>query len=214
MLYLQVLAAVVLGALAGYAFPHFGQLLKPLGDGFVKLIKMMIAPIIFCTVVHGIASMGDLKRIGRIGAKSLLYFEVVSTFALIIGLIVANTVAARRRLHSGWTILSREHPANSGSVNSYAEKAHSQTTVEFLLNIIPNSLLGAFVSGDLLQVLFVSVVVALAMSAMGDRAGPMLRGIEYATQLCFGMMHILVKAAPIGAFGAMAFTVGSYGVAL
>jgi aerobic C4-dicarboxylate transport protein len=211
LLYLQVLAAVVLGALVGYGFPHFGQLLKPLGDGFVKLIKMMIAPIIFCTVVHGIASMGDLKRIGRIGAKSLLYFEVVSTFALIIGLIVANTV----RPGDGFTPAGQSFhatSANSDSVNGYAEKAHSQTTVEFLLNIIPNSLLGAFVSGDLLQVLLVSVVVALAMSAMGDHAGPMLRGIEYATQVCFGMMHILVKAAPIGAFGAMAFTVGSYGV--
>jgi aerobic C4-dicarboxylate transport protein len=211
LLYLQVLAAVMLGALVGYCFPHFGQLLKPLGDGFVKLIKMMIAPIIFCTVVHGIASMGDLKRIGRIGAKSLLYFEVVSTFALIIGLIVANTV----RPGEGFTPAGQSFhatSANSDSVNSYAEKAHSQTTVEFLLNIIPNSLLGAFVSGDLLQVLLVSVVVALAMSTMGDRAGPMLRGIEYATHVCFGMMHILVKAAPIGAFGAMAFTVGSYGV--
>jgi aerobic C4-dicarboxylate transport protein len=211
LLYLQVLAAVLLGALVGYVFPHFGQLLKPLGDGFVKLIKMMIAPIIFCTVVHGIASMGDLKRIGRIGAKSLLYFEVVSTFALIIGLIVANTV----RPGEGFTPAGQSFhgtSANSDSVNSYAEKAHSQTTIEFLLNIIPNSLLGAFVSGDLLQVLLVSVVVALAISTMGERAGPMLRCIEYATHVCFGMMHILVKAAPIGAFGAMAFTVGSYGV--
>jgi aerobic C4-dicarboxylate transport protein len=211
LLYLQVLAAVVLGALVGCGFPHFGQSLKPLGDGFVKLIKMMIAPIIFCTVVHGIASMGDLKRIGRIGAKSLLYFEVVSTFALIIGLIVANMI----RPGDGFTPAGQSFHAAASSneaANGYAEKAHSQSTVEFLLNIIPNSLLGAFVSGDLLQVLLVSVVVALAMSAMGDRAGPMLRGIEYATQVCFGMMHILVKAAPIGAFGAMAFTVGSYGV--
>ncbi len=211
LLYLQVLVAVALGALVGYIFPHFGQLLKPLGDGFVKLIKMMIAPIIFCTVVHGIASMGDLKRLGRIGVKSLLYFEVVSTFALLIGLIVANTV----RPGDGVTPPGQSFQAvaaNSDSASGLPENAHSQTTVEFLLNIIPNSLLGAFVSGDLLQVLLVSVVVALAMGAMGDRASPMLRGIEYATQVCFGMMHILVKVAPIGAFGAMAFTVGSFGV--
>jgi aerobic C4-dicarboxylate transport protein len=210
-LYLQVLAAVLLGVLVGYFFPGFGRSLRPLGDGFIKLVKMMIAPIIFCTVVHGIASMGDLKRIGRIGAKALFYFEIVSTFALIIGLVVVNVL----KPGEGFTPAGQSFHADAVAVSAeqgFVEKAHTLSTTDFLLNIIPSSFLGAFVSGDLLQVLLVALFVAFAISLMGQRGAPLLHAIEYATQLFFGIMHIIVKAAPIGAFGAMGYTVGSYGI--
>jgi aerobic C4-dicarboxylate transport protein len=210
-LYLQVLVAVLLGILVGSLFPHLGESLKPLGDGFIKLVKMIIAPIIFCTVVHGIASMGDLKRCGRIGMKALLYFESVSTLALIIGLLVVNILKPGEGFTpAGETFHSEARPVAAGK--DLSGESHDLSTTEFILNIIPNTFLGALVSGDLLQVLLVALLVAFAITGMGDRAKPVLRVIEYATQLIFGVMHILVKAAPIGAFGAMAFTVGSYGV--
>ena len=224
-LYIQVLIAVALGIVvghywmaigkgversgifgAGFAWPDVKNTLKPLGDGFIKLVKMMIAPIIFCTVVHGIASMGDLKKLGRIGLKSLVYFEVVSTLALIIGLVVVNVM----KPGAGFNI----DPATLDLklAQEYAAKAHALSTKDFLLNIIPDTFLGAFVSGDLLQVLFISLLTAFALTAMGGRARPILNAIEYGSQLFFGVMRIVVKAAPIGAFGAMAFTVGSYGL--
>ncbi len=205
-LYLQVLAAVALGILVGYFFPAVGKSVKPLGDGFIKLVKMLIAPIIFCTVVHGIASMGDLKKLGRIGAKTLLYFEVVSTLALLIGLIVVNTLRPGVGFNLDATTL------DPGISQNYAEKAHALSTTEFLLNIIPQTFFGAFVSGDLLQVLLLAILVAFAVSAMGDRGQPCLRVISQGAQVFFGIMHIVVRAAPIGAFGAMGFTVGSYGL--
>lgn len=205
-LYLQVLTAVVLGIIVGVFFPAFGQSLKPLGDGFIKLVKMMIAPIIFCTVVHGIASMGDLKRLGRIGAKTLLYFEVISTLALVIGLVVVNV------LKPGVGFNFDPKAVDPSQSSSYVEKAHALSTVEFILNIIPKTFFDAFASGDLLQVLFIAVLVAFAIAFMGERGKPLLHVIEYGSQVFFGVMHILVKAAPIGAFGAMAFTVGSYGL--
>ena len=205
-LYVQVLVAVCAGILVGHFFPEGGKLLKPLGDGFIKLIKMLIAPIIFCTVVHGIASMGDLKKLGRIGGKTLLYFEVVSTLALLIGLVVVNVL----KPGAGFNI----DPATLDPKISqaYAQRATALSAVDFVLNLIPNTLFDAFVSGDLLQVLLVAILVAFAISFMGERGQPLLRGIEYASQVFFGVMQIVVKVAPIGAFGAMAFTIGSYGL--
>jgi aerobic C4-dicarboxylate transport protein len=205
-LYVQVLLAVALGILAGYWFPEFGKSVKPLGDGFIKLVKMLIAPIIFCTVVHGLASMGDMKKLGRIGAKTLLYFEIVSTLALMIGLVVVNVL----KPGVGFNI----DPAtlDPGVAKNYADKAHALSAVDFLLNIIPKTFLDAFVSGDLLQVLLVAMFVAFAISAMGERGKPFLHVIDQAAQMFFGVMQIVVKAAPIGAFGAMGFTVGSYGL--
>jgi aerobic C4-dicarboxylate transport protein len=205
-LYIQVLIAVFAGIAVGYFFPESGKSLKPLGDGFIKLIKMLIAPIIFCTVVHGIASMSDLKKLGRIGGKTILYFEVVSTLALLISLAVVNIL----KPGAGFNI----DPATLDTKISqaYAQKAHALSAVDFILNIIPSTLFDAFVSGDLLQVLFVAILVAFAISFMGERGQPLLHGIEYASQVFFGVMQIVVKVAPIGAFGAMAFTIGSYGL--
>ena len=205
-LYVQVLVAVFAGILVGYFFPESGKSLKPLGDGFIKLIKMLIAPIIFCTVVHGIASMSDLKKLGRIGGKTILYFEVVSTLALLISLAVVNIL----KPGAGFNI----DPATLDPKISqaYAQKAHALSAVDFILNIIPSTLFDAFVSGDLLQVLLVAILVAFAISFMGERGQPLLNGIEYASHVFFGVMRIVVKLAPIGAFGAMAFTIGSYGL--
>ncbi len=206
-LYVQVLLAVAAGILVGCFYPDFGKALKPLGDAFIKLIKLIIAPIIFCTVVHGIASMGSLKKLGRIGGKSLLYFEVVSTLALFIGLLVVNIMKPGVGFNIDPATLD---PSIS---QGYLQKAQALSTTDFLLNLIPQTFVGAFVSGDLLQVLLVSLLTALALSAMGTKGEPLLRGVAYASQLFFAVLHLIVKAAPIGAFGAMAFTVGSYGLA-
>ena len=173
---------------------------------------MMIAPIIFCTVVHGIASMGDLKKLGRVGAKTLLYFEIVSTLALIIGLVVVNVL----KPGVGFTPAGETFHATATAVDvshGIVDKAHALSTTEFLLKIIPDTFLGAFVSGDLLQVLFIAILVAFAIAAMGERGKPVLHVVDYGAQVFFSLMHLLVKAAPIGAFGAMGFTVGSYGLA-
>ena len=180
--------------------------MKPLGDGFIKLIKMLIAPIIFCTVVHGIASLDDIKKLGRVGIKTILYFEVVSTVALLIGLAVVNVM----RPGAGFNI--DPQTLDPKISQQYVQRAHTLSTVDFLLNIIPNTLMEAFVSGDLLQVLLVAILTAFAISFMGERGKPVLRVIDAASQVFFGIMRIVVKAAPIGAFGAMAFTVGSYGL--
>ncbi|MFA6560517.1 MAG: dicarboxylate/amino acid:cation symporter [Verrucomicrobiia bacterium] len=205
-LYIQVLIAVALGIVIGYLFPDFGKSLKPLGDGFIKLIKLIIAPIIFCTVVHGIASMGDLKKLGRIGVKTVVYFEIVSTIALVIGLVVVNFL----RPGDGFNIDPKTLDPAIG--RSYVQNAHGLSTVEFLLNIIPTTFFGAFATGDLLQVLFVAGLTAAAIAFMGPHGQPLLRGIEYGLKVFFGVMHIIVRAAPLGALGAMAFTVGSYGL--
>ncbi|HEV2694836.1 MAG TPA: C4-dicarboxylate transporter DctA [Verrucomicrobiae bacterium] len=210
-LYLQVLLAVGAGVVVGSLFPDFGTSMKPLGDGFIKLVKMLIGPIIFCTVVHGVAAVGDLKKLGRTGLKTLLYFETVSTIALIIGLVVVNVLQPGagltppgEKFHTGPSALDAGHV--------YDDKAHAPSATEFVLNIIPNTLFSAFVSGDLLQVLLVAALVAFAIAGMGERGQPVLRGIEYGAQMFFGVMHIVVKAAPIGAFGAMAYTVGAHGM--
>jgi aerobic C4-dicarboxylate transport protein len=210
-LYVQVLLAVLLGILIGAFAPDTGKALKPLGDGFIKLVKMMIGPIVFLTVVHGIASMRDLKRLGRLGAKTLIYFELVSTLALVIGLVVVNLM----RPGDGFTPAGQLFRADASGVTAshdYVAKAHDTSTAGFLLNIIPSTFLGAFVSGELLQVLFLALLTAFAIAGMGQRGQRLLSAIEYATEVAFGVMRILVKAAPIGALGAMAFTVGSHGV--
>jgi aerobic C4-dicarboxylate transport protein len=206
-LYLQVLVAVAIGIAVGYAYPAFGKALKPLGDGFIKLIKMVIAPIIFCTVVHGIASMRDMKRLGRIGLKTLLYFEVISTLALIIGLIVVNVLKPGAGFNADPALL------DATAIQTYTAKAKTLSTVDFLLNIIPSTVADAFVTGDLLQVLLISILAGFSISFMGDAGKPVLQGIELIQGVFFGIMRIVVKAAPIGAFGAMAFTVGSFGFA-
>ncbi|MEO6739450.1 MAG: C4-dicarboxylate transporter DctA, partial [Chthoniobacteraceae bacterium] len=223
-LYIQVLIAVALGIVVGhwwlaigkavvwsgifgakFAWPSVKDALLPLGEGFIKLVKMMIAPIIFCTVVHGIASMGDLKKLGRVGLKSLAYFEVVSTLALIIGLVVVNV------MKPGAGFNFDPATAVTKTTQDFLEKAHAVSTKDFLLRIIPDTFLGAFTSGELLQVLLVSLLTAFSLVALGGKARPILNTIEYGSQLFFGVMRIVVKAAPIGAFGAMAYTVGSYG---
>lgn len=207
-LYVQVIIAVLAGILVGFLAPEFGKSLKPLGDAVIKLIKMMIAPIIFCTVVHGIASVGDLRKLGRVGIKALLYFEVVSTLALIIGLVVVNL------LQPGVGVAVQVDEETLKAVENYASKAHSSSPVDFFLNIIPVSFLGAFVSDNLLQVLFVSILVAFAIAMMKERGEPILHVIEQAGQLFFGVMQIVVKVAPIGAFGAMAFAIGEHGIGI
>ena len=206
-LYLQVLLAVAAGILVGAFFPEFGKSLKPLGDGFIKLIKMMIAPIIFCTVVHGVASMGDLKRLGRTGWKTLVYFEVVSTLALVIGLVVVNLL----RPGEGFNL--DVHSLDAKVSQAYLTKAHSGEKSDFFLNIIPSSFLGAFTSGDLLQVLFIAILTALAITFLPQRGQAVLRVVEEGGKLFFGVMGVVVKAAPIGAFGAMGYTVGGFGLA-
>jgi len=199
--------AVAAGIVVGAFFPEFGKSLKPLGDGFIKLIKMMIAPIIFCTVVHGIASMGDLKRLGRTGLKTLVYFEVVSTLALIIGLVVVNLL----RPGDGLNLDVRTLDAKVSQ--AYLTNAHSTDKADFLLNIIPSSFLGAFTSGDLLQVLFIAILTALAIPLLPQRGRAVLHVVEEGGKLFFGVMGLVVKAAPIGAFGAMGYTVGGFGLA-
>jgi aerobic C4-dicarboxylate transport protein len=179
------------------------------GDGFVSLVKMIIAPIIFCTVVHGIASMSDLKKLGRVGIKALLYFEVVSTLALFIGLIVVNT------LHpgAGFNVDPKSlNPTQVQQSQTFAQKAHSLDPTEFLLNIIPSSFFNAFSSGDILQVLLVAILSGFAIAFMGARGTPVLVAVDIAANVFFGIMRIVVKVAPLGAFGAMAFTVGSQGI--
>jgi aerobic C4-dicarboxylate transport protein len=205
-LYLQVLVAVVAGIAIAFVFPEFGKSLKPLGDGFVKLVKMIIAPIIFCTVVHGIASMGDFRKLGRIGVKSLVYFEVVSTVALVLGLLVVNLW----KPGVGFNVDPAALDPNVGA--GYAAKAQATTTVEFLLNIIPRSFFDAFATGDLLQVLLVSVLTAFAIAALGERGRPILRALAHGERIFFGIMHLIVRVAPLAALGAMSFTVGAYGV--
>jgi aerobic C4-dicarboxylate transport protein len=212
-LYVQILIGVALGIIVGACFPdsagpdrwHASKLM-PLADGFIKLIKMIISPIIFCTVVHGIASMSDLKKLGRIGGKTLLYFEVVSTVALIIGLVVVNVL----KPGAGFNIDPATLDPQIG--RSYSQRAHSLGIVDFLLNIIPATFFDAFAKGDLLAVLLVAILTAFAIAAMGERGEPVLHVIDTATTVFFGIMRIVVRAAPLGAFGAMAFTIGSYGL--
>lgn len=206
-LYVQVLIAIVLGVLLGVFYPELGTAMKPLGDGFIKLIKMIIAPVIFCTVVAGIAGMQDMKKIGRVGGKALIYFEVVSTFALAIGLIVANVA----KPGAGFNV----DPAHldSSSIAQYTTNAHAQTTTEFIMHIIPTTFVDAFATGNILQVLLVAILFGFALSMMGERGRPVTKLIDDVSHVIFGIVNIVMKVAPIGAFGAMAFTIGKYGIA-
>ena len=206
-LYVQVLFAIVLGVLLGVFYPEVGTAMKPLGDGFIKLIKMIIAPVIFCTVVAGIAGMQDMKKIGRVGGKALLYFEVVSTFALAIGLIVANVA----KPGAGFNV----DPAHldSSAIAQYTTNAHAQTTTEFIMHIIPTTFVDAFATGNILQVLLVAILFGFALSMMGERGRPVTKLIDDVSHVIFGIVNIIMKVAPLGAFGAMAFTIGKYGIA-
>src|SRR6202795_3771279 len=205
-LYLQVLIAIALGILIGYLYPDLGKSLKPLGDGFIALIKMMIAPVIFCTVVHGISSMGDLKRVGRVGLKALIYFETVSTVALAIGLIVGEV------LQPGHGFNIDPASIDPKSVATYVTQAKEAGIVAHLQAIIPDSYVGALARGDLLQVLLVSILSGFAIAYLGKIGEPIAHAIEQAAKVFFGIIRIIVRVAPLGALGAMAFTVGAYGL--
>jgi len=203
---------MVLGILVGRMFPDFGRGLKPLGDGFIALVKMLIGPIIFCTIVHGVASMGDLKRLGKVGLKSLIYFEIVSTLALILGLAVVNGLKPGEGFTPAGQAFSKTEPKASEPIADFTAKAKTLSVSEFLLNVIPKTFVGAFVSGDLLQILLISILVAFAILRLGNSGKPILHVIDQGAQVFFSLMNIVVRAAPIGAFGAMGFTVGSYGL--
>nr|WP_245157529.1 dicarboxylate/amino acid:cation symporter [Brevundimonas sp. A19_0] len=206
-LYFQVLVAITLGALIGHFWPETGESLKPLGDGFIKLVKMVIAPVIFLTIVLGIAGMRDIGRVGRVAAKAFGYFFVFSTLALIIGLTVANVVRPGDGLNIDPATL------DSGAVAQYAEAAHESTITGFLMGIIPDSLMGAFTSGSILQVLFIAILFGIALALIGDRGQPVIDLFETVSLAVFKLVAIVMKAAPIGAFGAFAFTIGAYGIA-
>nr|WP_314544588.1 dicarboxylate/amino acid:cation symporter [uncultured Massilia sp.] len=205
-LYIQVLFAIIVGVLLGIFDPELGEKMKPLGDGFIKLIKMIIAPVIFCTVVAGIAGMQDMKKVGRVGGKALLYFEIVSTFALAIGLLVANLV----KPGAGFNV----DPAtlDTHAIAQYTAKTGSLSTVDFLMHIIPTTFVDAFAKGEILQVLLVALLFGFSLSMLGERGRPVAHLIEELSHAIFGVVNIIMKAAPIGAFGAMAFTIGKYGV--
>lgn len=206
-LYIQVLAAIGIGILLGYFYPETGVAMKPLGDGFIKLIKMIIAPIIFCTVVTGIAGMRELDKVGRVGIKALLYFEVVSTLALIIGLVVVHLIQPGSGMNIDAGTLNTE------GLNAYTAAAKTQNTVDFMLNIIPTSVIDAFAKGDILQVLLFSLLFGFSLAAMGETGAEVVVFINKISHVLFGIVETLMKLAPIGAFGAMAFTIGKYGVA-
>jgi aerobic C4-dicarboxylate transport protein len=205
-LYVQVLVAVALGALLGFLNPSLGAAMKPLGDGFIKLVKMLIAPIVFATVVTGIAKMGDLKRVGRIGLKGLVYFEVLTTFALALGLLVGKLV----RPGAGMNV----DPAalDTSAIATYTSSGHSLSTVDFLLNIIPRDVADAFARGDILQVLLFSILFGVALAAFKEKGSLVLRFVEELSHVLFRIVAIVMRVAPLGAFGAMAFTVGKYGI--
>jgi len=206
-LYFWVLLAILAGGVLGYLDPPAAVKLKPLGDGFIALVKVLIGPIIFCTVVLGIAGAGDMKKVGRVGAKALLYFEIVSTVALLIGLVVVNT------LRPGAGFNADPRTLDGGAVADYAKRAATQSTTEFVLSIIPTTFLDAFTgSGSLLQVLFVAILFGYALTRMGSRGQAVHQFIEECSHIFFAMMNVLMKLAPLGAGGAMAFTIGRYGV--
>ena len=204
-LYVQVLVAIAIGVLLGHFWPEAGQSMKPLGDSFIKLIKMLIAPIIFCTVVLGIAGMEDMKKVGKTGALALLYFEVMSTAALIIGLIVVNVVKPGAGMNVDPATL------DAASVKQYTQSDAMHSVSDYLLNIIPASVVDAFAKGDILQVLLFSVLFGFALHALG-RDNALFQLIEKFSKVLFGIVAIIMKLAPLGAFGAMAFTIGKYGV--
>src|SRR6476660_8347572 len=204
-LYIQVLIAIFFGVLVGWLFPDLAKndWVKALGDGFIKLIKMVIAPIIFCTVVSGIAHIQDAKKVGRIGIKALVYFEIVSTFALVIGLLVGNIVKPGAGFGGGM--------ADAAKVAGFAKQAEAQKSVDFFLHIIPDTVVGAFASGEILQVLLFSILFGFALMTLGERGHTVRTFVDDAAHAIFGVIAIVMHAAPIGAFGAMAYTIGKFG---
>jgi aerobic C4-dicarboxylate transport protein len=204
-LWFHVLAAMVVGVVLGHLYPHIGAEMQPLGDAFIKAIRVLIAPIIFCTVVHGISSMANMAKVGRVALKALIYFEVLTTIALVIGLIAVNL------FQPGVGMNVDLSQVDTASVAPYLEQTHKQTTTQFLLNIIPNSFVGAFVEGNVLQVLYIAVLCGFALSWLGARGRPVVELIEAASQMLFRIVAIVMWAAPLGAFGAIAFTVGKFG---
>lgn len=205
-LYFQVLTAITLGILLGHFYPDLGAEMKPLGDGFVKLIKMIIAPVIFCTVVTGIAGMESMKAVGRTGAIALLYFEIVSTIALIIGTVIVNLVQPGAGMNVDPGTLDAK------AVAVYAEQAQQQGIIPFLLDIIPGSVIGAFASGNILQVLLFAVLFGFALHRLGEKGQLIFNVIDSFSRVIFGIINMIMRLAPLGAFGAMAFTIGKYGV--
>ena len=204
-LYFQVVVAIVLGVLVGALYPQAGAMMKPLGDGFIKLIKMLIAPVIFCTVVTGIAGVEDMKKVGKTGGLALVYFEVMSTVALLVGLAVVNIV----RPGGGMNVDVRT--LDAGSVAAFAGPGKLQSPVDFLLNVIPTTVVDAFAKGEILQVLLFAVLFGFALQRLGTRGAAMLGFIDGLSLVLFGIVGVIMRLAPLGAFGAMAFTVGTYG---
>jgi aerobic C4-dicarboxylate transport protein len=205
-LYFQVIVAIILGIILGVYQPAFAESLKPFGDGFIKLVKMMIAPIIFVTIVTGIAGMQDTKKVGRVGIKAILYFEVISTLALIIGLIIVNLFQPGAGMHVDPLTLDQS------AVAKFVKPAQSHGVVDFFMNIIPENIISALAEGNILQVLLFSVLFGFALSKVGEKAAPILKGIKSLEAGLFGVIKIIMKVAPIGAFGAMSFTIGKYGL--
>lgn len=204
-LYFQVLAGIVLGIYLGYCFPESAVKLKPLGDAFIRLIKMMVAPIIFCTIVVGISKMGDMKSVGRVGLKALFYFEVVSTIALLMGLLVVNLYKPGVGLNVDPQALSTQ------AVSGYTAIAKNLSTVDFILNIIPHTVVSAFAGGDILQVLLFSVLFGIALAQFGDKGRLLVKFLDQITHVLFGVISIIMRFAPFGACGAMSFSIGKYG---
>jgi aerobic C4-dicarboxylate transport protein len=205
-LYFHVFVAIILGVLLGHFAPSLAVKMKPLGDAFIKLIKMVIGPIIFCTVVTGIAGMGDMKKVGRVGGKALLYFEVVSTFSLVVGLFAGHLFQPGK----GFNL----NPAtiDTKALAGYTAAANHQNTVDFLMHIIPETVTSAFASGNVLQILLISVLFGAALAATGERGRPLVDIIDRFAHTMFGIVHIIMKVAAIGAFGSIAFTIGTYGI--
>src|SRR6201987_3950348 len=204
-LYFQVIVAIVIGVLLGFFAPQWGEAMKPLGDAFIKLIKMIIAPIIFCTVVIGIAGMEDMKKVGKTGGLALLHFEIVSSIALIIGLLIVNFVQPGAGMNVDPATLDTK------GVAAYTKPGQMQSTQEFLLNIIPNTFLDAFARGEILQVLLIAVLFGFCLHKFGGRGTLVFDMIEKTSHVLFAIVGVIMKVAPIGAFGAMAFTIGKYG---
>lgn len=205
-LYFQVISAIVIGVLLGHFYPETGAAMKPLGDGFIKLIKMMIAPIIFCTVVVGIAGMEDMKKVGKTGGMALLYFEVVSTLALIVGLVIVNVLQPGGGMHID------VHSLDTKGIAAYTGPGKMQTVTDFLMSIIPSTFLDAFAKGEILQVLLIAVFFGFALHRFGGRGTLIFDFVEKFSHVLFVIVGYIMKAAPIGAFGAMAFTIGKFGV--
>lgn len=202
----QVIIGIIVGIAVGFIFPSFGEQLKVLADIFIKMIKMVIAPIVFFTVVIGIGSMGDLKKVGRIGGKALLYFEVVTTFALAIGIIVVNFIKPGKGFNTD--------AVEGGDVSQYTEAAKetSHSTIEFLMNIIPDNIVGAMAKGELLPILFFAILFGTALAAMGEKGKPVVTLFEKLAEVFFGVVNIVMKVSPVAAFGAMAYTIGKFGL--